>query len=623
MFPRSKITGVNNGIIRSVAFNGSPVNAVAAGRSYAENKTEVAASLTFGGGGIGGMSSSSITSNFGSQYQYYMTGLLGADPNQTDTSNLAPFFRDAYLFDNVAGSSVDIQSTFPFSSWELRGLEDKELGFFDEATEQLNLLEKMPEISNSYLVDGFFCASLIFDQQTKKFTDALAHDAQSCSITPSNFFNMQPEIKVNTNGHTQQMLSSVSPYTQDFIDTMPTVFMDMLRSGSFTLNPSTTLYIARKTLGDRAYVSFLHRILPMYLIEKTMFRGTLIEAQRRQRAMTHLTAGDDIWTPTGEELQALVSQFQAAEYDPLGGWVSTRNAVQAQDLRPGGDFWKWTDMADILVPYKLRALGISEAFLSGDSSYNAQESAYSIFLETMNTYRLHLTNRIFTSTLFPLIAVANGLYKNPSNRVRGGSISKFLQVSGNRANLKIPTLHWHKSLEAKGEDNQFDMLEKASEKGVPIPLKTWMAAAGIDSDGLLKDLKDDKDLRAQLESYTGKNTSHEGEDHAGSPDDEDSDPSLEYAGKRLTTQNLAKVKNRIPLLSRTFGESSIVQMNKSGTSKKYVHNSRMKDRDINGQIAKISAEAARNPKYAEALKEANQRKFGHTTIPGAGDIKRR
>ncbi|MDN3104321.1 hypothetical protein P0E77_14675, partial [Enterococcus faecalis] len=131
----------------------------------------------------------------------------------------------------------------------------------------------------------------------------------------------------------------------------------------------------------------------------------------------------------------------------------TRNAVQAIDIRPGGDFWRWYDTADVLVPYKLRAMGISEAFMEGDTSYAAAESAYSSFLETQNAYRQYLTDSIFYSKIFPLVAVVNNLYKDPRKRAQTGHVVDFLFNKGNRSNLKLPQLHWHKKLEVKGEEN--------------------------------------------------------------------------------------------------------------------------------------------------------------------------
>lgn len=626
MFPKNKVMGVTGSRIRTDhGYTGQGQGPISSARSYRESGTQITAALSgVGPSSTGGAASLSVNTYWNSQYQYMMTGILPADPQFTDTSSLALFYRDIYLFDNVAGSAVDIQSTFPFSDFELQGLEEQELDIFRDALEQLNIMQHLPLISTAYLVDGFFCGSLVFDAKARKFMDTLMHDALQCTVIPQPMLNGMPAIRVRVGSATQQYMFADDPYARQKMNSLPRAFQDMLREGDFRLNPVSTLYLGRRTLTDRAYVSFMHRILPMYLIEKTMFRGTLVEAARRQRATTHLTAGDDLWTPSSEELQALVQQFQLAEYDPLGGWVSTRNAVQATDIRPGGDFWKWTDMADILVPYKLRALGISESFLSGDASYASAESAYSTFLETMNAYRNHLTSSIFYSTLFPLIAIANNLYKNKQNRVKGNNISEYLSNASNRANLKLPRIVWHKSLEAKGEENKFDMLEKASEKGVPIPLKTWMAAAGVDPEALEKDLKEDSKYREQLAKYTGKDTTHEGEDEVGD-DRFDPEEAMEAATKRFTSQSMndPDVKHsRRPLMSRDFGDSAAMAFTKTGKPK-YVHNSRMKQRDLNGLIARVSARAEVDPEYAAQLARQNRQKGRPTQYEFAqGDVKR-
>lgn len=617
MFPRNKITGITGGTIRTESRAQASSSYSSRGRQYAEHTpTKVEASLgSFGGGGGG--NSMSVNSYWSSQLQYMFTGLIPAEPSYTDMSQLGWFYRDIYLNDATAGSCVDIQSSFPFSDYDLRGLDEKELDIYKDSLNQLNILQMLPIISTAYLTDGYFCGSLVFDPAAKRFLDTLVHDAMQCQVIPGPFFNMMPTINVQTSGATVQLLNSDSPYNQEYIRSLPRSFLDMLNQGQFTLNPISTLYVARRSLTDRAYVSFLHRILPMYLIEKTMFRGTLVEASRRQRATTHLTAGDDIWTPTGEELQALVSQFQQAEFDPLGGWVSTRGSVSVTDIRPGGDFWKWTDMADIMVPYKLRALGVSESFLSGDASYASAESAVSTFMETQNTYRTHLTDSVFNTTLFPLIAVANGLYKKgtpKTNMVQRGQISQYLMHAHNRSSLNMPQLVWHKSLEAKGEENTFEMLQQASDKGVPIPLKAWMAAAGMDVDSLMKDLKEDKSLRTRLEQYTGKDTSHEGEDATeGEP---------ELARFRPTTQSIkAGAVGRKALLSRDFGEPEAYTLTKTGQKKHTVHNPRGKQTDHNGMVAKIAARAEADPEYRRRLAKTNQEQLGRTTIPGAGDLK--
>jgi hypothetical protein len=623
MFARSQIVGVNGGAISYANGGDSAPLASTTTRGFAQ-KQKITASVG-AGYGSGGGSSMSINSFYQSSYQYYLTGILPADPHLIDTSTLALFYRDIYLFDSTAGSAVDIQSSFPFSGWELRGLPEDELQPFNTALERLNLQTMMPFLSTAYLTDGFFCGSLIFDPRSKEFIDTLIHDALSVAAIPSPFFNIDPTINVRVGQAAQQFMHDTSEYARRYLDAMPKDFIEMLKSGAFTLDPVTTLFIPRRSTTDRAYTSWLHRILPIYMIEKTLFRGTLVEAQRRQRAMTHVTAGDDTWTPSPQELNALIGAFQQAEMDPMGGWIATRGSVASNDLRPGGDFWKFTDMADVLVPYKLRALGISEGFLSGDASYGVAESAYSTFLESMNSYRTGLTERVFYSKLFPLIAVVNDLYKDGADKAKAGKIVEFLFNKSNRSNLKMPELHWHKELEAKGEENMAELLETASQKGVPIPLKMWMAAAKIDPDLLLRELSEDAALRKELEQFTGKDTSHEGEEESHEFDDD-----YQGAGdvRNETTAGLGKIIRGLPtqslvhghpsykqpLLAREFGDSGDnFALTKTGKIK-YVPNSRNLNKQMNDNILKIAAKADKDPNYRAELKKRNQEKLGRTTL---------
>lgn len=192
-------------------------------------------------------------------------------------------------------------------------------------------------------------------------------------------------------------------------------------------------------------------------------------------------------------------------------------------------------------------------------------SAYSTFLESQNSYRNDLTERIFYSKIFPLIAIANGYYKDPSKK--SNDIIRFLFDKRNRSNLKIPELHWDKQLEARGEDNMREMLEIASEKGIPIPLRMWMAACDIEPDNLFRDLKEDKALREKLEEYTGKDTSYEGEESSLDEDFDDEERGTvgnpEYAavknrvGGFVTTQSIKNIVTPLnkSLADREFGDS--------------------------------------------------------------------
>lgn len=617
MFTKNKIFGVTGNHI-NVVKQSHPSDLV-----YKESKTPITASYTSVNGGVDG-TSKSLGIYWNTNYQYYLTGLLPATPDQTDASSLSLFYRDIYLYDSVGGCAVDIQSTFPFSDWELRGLEDDDLKIFNDALDRLNIQEMLPEISISFLTDGFFAGSLIFDEKKKQFMDVLIHDALQCTLFPSPFNNIDPIINVHASGMTKQFLQTRNKYTSMYIDQMPPSIISMIKEGDFELDPLTTLFVGRKKLTDRAYVSYLQRLLPMYLIEKVMFQGTLVEAQRRQRATTHITMGDDIWTPTREEMLNIAQQFQLSENDPLGAWIVTRNSIQTQDIRPGGDFWKWTDMTDNLRQMKLQALGISDAFLSGDASYASSESAYSTFVETVASYRDYLTNKLFYTKLFPLIAVINELYIDQNGAKKQNDINSFLTNLSNRQNLKIPKLHWHKELETREQDSQFEMLQQLSDIGVPVALKTWIAAAGLDSQALLRDLAEDKELQAKLDKYkaTKPNNNNDADDNVYGEyvsviDPRNGKKISKGVAPRLTSTSMVKGAKYGKKLSQRLLEMPPEEIYVTDTKgKKHIaaHPEKLR-REQDARIASISHRMKTDLNYRKKILSKNL-KQGRAVLPG-------
>src|SRR5438105_1660303 len=119
MFTKKPITAVTrSGAIKTTASGGQ-----GSGR-------QLRASL--GSTGFGPKTNGHINVYGSNNYNYMMSGLLPAEPFLPDSSQLQYFYRDIYLHDNTAGSVVDTLSIFPFSDWELRGLEGKEQKIYDD-----------------------------------------------------------------------------------------------------------------------------------------------------------------------------------------------------------------------------------------------------------------------------------------------------------------------------------------------------------------------------------------------------------------------------------------------------------------------------------------------------------
>jgi intein/homing endonuclease len=296
-------------------------------------------------------------------YDTMLTGLA----SELDHTNFR-FYKDIYDYDTIGGACVDLMSAMPFSDFELNGVEESRLDVYNRELDKLNISTFFPESTVDYLVYGFMVGTLMYDRQARSFSDIMSFAPPNCELIPTPLRSRDPIIKVTQSDQLKQFMNSTDPRVVALRKKIPDQLLTGLKSRVFELDPLVTLYMARRTFTHSPLgTSIYKRLLPIYFLEKTLYKGTIVEAGRRQRSLLHLAVGDDTWEPTVEELTAIVSLFQQADLDPLGAIIATRAGVNPNELRQGGDFWKWTDVIDILNPAKLRALGTSESFLAGDA----------------------------------------------------------------------------------------------------------------------------------------------------------------------------------------------------------------------------------------------------------------
>ena len=310
------------------------------------------------------------------------------------------------------------------------------------------------------------------------------------------------------------------------------------------------------------------RVLPFFALEQNLITGTLLASRRRQRSILHLNVGlDDVWEPEAAEIDEIINLFMQADEDPVGAIVGTRKGVEVNEVRDAGSFWKLGDDIDYLGAGKMRALGINESILSGEASYNSMDTALTIVIDRIRALREYLTTQVFYNKIFPTTARIYGmrkadpkeltkrmrlkkslspnsdmeeekkkitsefistekryqkamaeLQKNPKD---ASSIKRKLRVLAEEdqkkirtSDLLVPHIHWHKDLKPSGDENYLNILSTMEEKGLPIPLRTWASAGGIDLDKLCDMLKEDAETRKWLQDWKRTAGGDEGDDAA-------------------------------------------------------------------------------------------------------------
>lgn len=511
---------------------------------------------------------------------------------EADDRQLFNVYRDIYFFDPIGGSYVDLFSTLPFSDVSFSGAKDSVLDPFYEVNERLSLSASMPNITTDLLVTGAFCGSMLYNKERKKFIDMMTHRYDNIEATPFPFMSQDPIFELRVPQDVKRALSKDSRRVDALRKELGAGFVDkMLNESLVELDPVGTIYIPRKTFTYGEGVSAFRRMLPIWLIEKNLYRGTLIESGRRQRGILHAQLGDgDQWEPSQEEMDFITDLLLNADSDPIGSIITTRLGVNISEFRQGGDFWKITDIWDQTASFKMRLLGISEALLSGEANYDSAATGLTVFIESLRAYRDFVTRKVYYEKVFPLISMMNGYAVGKNGKIMkksglmDGSLNEIMYRLNDGSKLFIPNVHWSKQLRPDIDSSMMENLRAMTELGVPVPLRSIAAAGGFNFDQLLMDQDEDLALRHKLLSYKKRqqeiDKQYQIADDAGGGGESFSSVSKSLSHGRgldsalgipnlLGSQSAVLGGNRRPgLKGRDFGEQSeIYELTKTGKKK--------------------------------------------------------
>lgn len=471
-------------------------------------------------------------------------------------------FRSIAKTDAVGGPAIDLISGTAWSDGIVTGIKDKEVLYYYEASfNAINPHTYMIHATNSYLTDGKIVASLIYNSDKGHFTDMIPQDPMYLKFEPIPIRGFDPKINYKGNSEFKKFFQSNDPRDVLAKSRIPSDLAKKLAmGGNVPLEPLNTLYVPRITSPfDYLGTSMLWRILPFYAIEKALQNASISSARRRARSITHIMCGiQDYWEPTQQDLDAIGNLFMQSEEDPAGAYVVTRDGIQTSDVRPGNDFWKLSEEWDMLTSGKTRALGLSEALLSGDTSLAVAEQGMILFIEQVKNLRDELTNRVFYHKIFANIARAHGFVKKDKfestahaiNRMDEtyAQMTKDIQVTRTVTggtqyvtkagltleqaydiayqDLLIPEIMWKKQLNPAKDSSYFDMLASLEEKGIPISKSQWAAAGGLDINKQIDDMDHDIEIQKLIQDKLAKKP----EDKKKGKDDEEGDDDLDWAG---------------------------------------------------------------------------------------------
>lgn len=440
-----------------------------------------------------------------------------------DSIGILRMLTNIYHRDDVGGPMVDLFRQIAWSDYDVTGMvDDSKLQLFQDCAQAMNLEVLMPDMSAMFMVLGRETGSLLWDSRQGMFTDYIAHDPAFTKIRPMPVYGVQPLVDLMPSPGWRDFATSTDPRIVQVRSTLPNhILKEMAGSGFVPLDPINTVLLRRRALSnDSVGTSIYSRLINFLAVQNALIDSTVLTLRRSSAGFIHVKVGKDNWLASDEIIDSVGAMFMAAEEDRGGGIVATRDGIEYQrEGSRASDMVKWSDEYPILTEGKMRALGISDAFLSGDSTYSNMDTARSVFIERIKAFRNTMTNQFVYRRLFATMARAHGLIKPERNSPQGRRQAsmmpyhKAMQVPFNR--LDIPEIKWKKSLHAVGDEGALAILDHMKEVGLPVTKRHYAAAGGFDLDKALEMTDEDTEITKRMEEWKDANAPPEGEEGEG------------------------------------------------------------------------------------------------------------
>lgn len=443
-----------------------------------------------------------------------------------DPIGIHRLMRLIHLRDPVVGPAVDMFADLPWSDYLLTGCPDQKMrDVFEASLDNLRLTDLMPDVALEYLVVGKCCLSLLFNDSAGVWFDAFPFDPDCLRVTPRPIRNAEPRVDFKPTEGMKEFVESRDERDQEFIDMIPDEFLQNIRKGDYIpLQADNTPYIARKgSASDKIGTSVLSRIIPAWALEKQLLSGTAVAMKRRLGGIVFVQAGSEDWEPSDEEMSDIASMFVTADIDPVSAVVVTKRGVDAQRLESNQNIWTIGSEFQFLTEWKMRGLGLSEALMGGEARIETAETARSAFTERLLAMRSYLTKNFIQKRILLPLSKAHEFRKRTTAQLD----HRIRIASEDESDYVIPGVQWEKTLEPVSDMQWVELLRLAEEKKIPIPVKMWADAIGINLKRIDEMFEggEDKRLRDKLAEHA-KNSGIE----LGSPEDAMLGASLRTAG---------------------------------------------------------------------------------------------
>lgn len=442
-------------------------------------------------------------------------------PYQPEYGNLSKVFwpidrlqanryaRLYYKTDAVIGTIVDMYAEIIASEFYLAGesVEGTVKDVFELCVEKTQAIAKFSAMIKSYLVLGEVIPHLFFDKDKKIWTKLILHNPDQITVTESDFLNIAPIVELMPDENLQNLTKSKHPHIQQAMAKLPAEVLAVLMSGQgMPLDTElNATFIARKLFdNDTRGTSIISRVYDILMYQDSVMNASLMTARRHAGPLKIAKLGMPLpdgtpWVPDADFEKKLVGMLAAAESDPLA-FLLIPYFVNFEAFGTTDRMMSLRNEWDMIEKIKLVALGVSSEFIHGTSTFASMRSSLQVLMMRMANMRNFFEHTWWLPKFFRPIAEMNEFVRPTKAEVDHNvrfRRSRREVLEDNR--YIIPQMKWARHLDTKVESDLLDVYEQLSSRlNIPISKATAYAAAGLDKETELENLKQEADEAIKL-----------------------------------------------------------------------------------------------------------------------------
>jgi hypothetical protein len=491
------------------------------------------------------------------------------DPEYTGLSLLIPrdriqlnrWRRYFYMREPIVGGVIDLHSELPHSAARLLGVPDNSiLNHYETAVERVNLWATNIDITKEFNKIGEAYPYLRWDENEGNWSHIILQNPDFIDIEPSLFAEEEDKYYLTADPRIKNILQNNNYNNRAVKEKLPNDFVRTIMYGDrfplpFDEQDLFVPLIRRSGPSDIRGTSLIDRLFKALIYEDKMIDAQSAIIDNFINPLRMFKIGNEKFAPNAEQLDAFQELVMNKQFDP-NFYLITHNAVTYESHSLAADVMSLGPEYERIDKIKMIGLGISQAFITGESTYASAHVSMQTIISRYRTLR-HMLESQFINKFFRIIAERNEFYKPSLKELNGQYRDSARRKDPNE--LLVPRLDWEKKLTIREEESYLNFLSGLMGK-MPISQNTFFSALGLSFKDELLSSQEDETLQKRLgiaikKDLSGKDTN---------PDEEGGDEGGESLFGRIfkrkqkfaekdPTEYLKKIARNIVILEKAKG----------------------------------------------------------------------